>query len=47
MSKIKKIFDRSKKNSTKMKCSKCENIEWVAYDTVSVICHLCVMKKMR
>lgn len=45
MSKTKKPFDRTKKSSVKMKCSKCENIEWVGYETVSVICHLCSMKR--
>lgn len=45
MTKVKKPFDRTKKNLLKMKCNKCENIVWVAYDTVSVICHMCVMKK--
>ena len=47
MAKIKKPFDRTKKNSQKMKCNKCENVVWVSHDTVSVICHLCIMKRVR
>lgn len=47
MSKSKKPFDRTRKSSMKMKCSKCENIEWVNHDTVSVICHICIMKRIR
>lgn len=45
MTKDKKPIDRSKKSSIKMKCSRCENVVKVSHDTVSVVCHLCIMKK--
>lgn len=31
----------------KMKCSRCENVEKVAFDTTSVVCWHCVVTRKR